>query len=137
MSSDPFVTTTAARGLGAGGAATRSGLFGGTTTIEDPPSLKRAGTGALELAGELHSKAEVGENALFIGAQGFFGDWGGELGTSMLDAKESWVHQTAALVRTCRDLHEQCSTTADNYTKTETANAETMSAASKTRSPFG
>ncbi|WP_369359056.1 hypothetical protein [Streptomyces sp. cg2] len=45
--------------------------------------------------------------------------------------------QTSALVRTCRDLHEQCTTTADNYTQTETANAGSMDAVSKSRSPFG
>ncbi len=136
MSSDPFVTATAARGQGAEGTQSRSGLFG-TTTIEDPASLKKAGTGALELAGKLHSDS-LADGALQMGGQGLIGEsWGGDLGGAMFDAKERWAQQTAALVRTCRDLHEQCTTTADNYTKTETANAETMDAVSKTRSPFG
>ncbi|MFH9419167.1 hypothetical protein [Streptomyces sp. NPDC017529] len=132
------MTTAAAQGTGPGpGATTRSGLFG-ETSIDDPGSLKKAGAGALELAGELNSKAGLADGALQIGGQDLIGDsWGGDLGGAMLEAKERWAKQTAALVRTCRDLHEQCTTTAENYTTTETANSETLAAVSKARSPLG
>ncbi|MFH8410542.1 hypothetical protein ACH4FX_38075 [Streptomyces sp. NPDC018019] len=134
MTANPPVATVSAQG---DGAVSRSGLLG-TTTIDDPGALKKAGAGALELAGELKSKEHIADGALHIGGQDLIGDsWGGELGNAMFEAKELWAKQSAALVQTCRDLHEQCTTTADNYTTTETANAESMHAVSKTRSPFG
>ncbi|MEW9517385.1 hypothetical protein [Streptomyces tubercidicus] len=137
MSSDPLATTTAAQGSGVGGATTRSGLFGDTSAIEDPQSLKKAGTGALGLAGELHTQSRVAEDSLHWPGQDLLGnDWGGDLGNAILQAEGRWAKQAAALVQTCRALHDQCTTTADNYTKTEAANTETMNAVSKTRSPF-
>ncbi|MET9293603.1 hypothetical protein [Streptomyces sp. NPDC003077] len=113
-----------------------SDLF--STKIDDPGSLRQAGAGALELAGELNSKKEGACSALHIGGMGMIGDsWGGELGNAIFEAKDRWAKQSDALVQVCRDLHAQCTSTADNYTKTETANTETMNALSKTRSPFG
>jgi len=113
------------------------GTLAGTTKVDDPASLKRAGSGALELAGTLHSASRHSDDTTGLAASGLEGvNWGGSLGSTLSQTLDTWHEQADALVRTCRDIHDKCTATADNYTNTESANTQNMSAV-RTQSPFG
>ncbi|UKY47802.1 hypothetical protein [Streptomyces inhibens] len=106
--------------------------------IEDPVSLRAAGTGALEMAGELHAKGNHGSEATSCAVAWFLDPfWFGELGGALLDVSERWEEQTKVLVGLCRDVHANCTETANNYTKAESANTETMKSVAPLHTPFG
>lgn len=112
-------------------------LLAGTTRIDDPASLKQAGHGALELAGSLNSASRYADDTTATAASALKGaNWSGSLGNAMSQALDTWHQQSHALVQTCRDIHAKCTATADNYTQTEAANADSMSAV-RQQSPFG
>ncbi|MCB5908241.1 hypothetical protein [Streptomyces pinistramenti] len=49
---------------------------------------------------------------------------------------ETWSDQVARLVRTCREIHAKCTTTADNYERSEHENAATFKSVPPS-TPFG
>ncbi|MET9293863.1 hypothetical protein [Streptomyces sp. NPDC003077] len=118
--------------------APNEGTGTGTTRLDDPESLKRSGNGANELAGLLktHSAAVDDETKSASGA--FKMDfWYGSLGVSIESVLSTWQSQTTALVNKCRDLHDKCVATSDNYLQSEHANVGAMKNVRPDDSPFG
>jgi hypothetical protein len=114
-----------------------SGKKSGTTRIDDPSSLERAGHNALELAGNLNSDAKLADDDTTFAASCLKGTyWYGSLGNAMDQVVDTWQAQSEALVRRCRSIHTKCAATADSYAKTETINTQNLSAA-RSQSPFG
>ncbi|MDI3422690.1 hypothetical protein [Streptomyces luteolus] len=109
----------------------------GTTQISDPQSLKKAGTGAGELAGRMKAIGASADTESQNAASAMKMDyWYGSLGVALEGALRTWQSQTDALVGKCRSLHDKCTQTADNYLTTETANAQGMNAIRPTLSDF-
>jgi hypothetical protein len=102
----------------------------GTTQVDDPSALNRAGQGALELGSALHSRGRISDDDVMIAASVAVGSefWSGELGNAITQMMELWDTQVGGLAATCRDIHTRCTTTANNYTRTEAANGDEMTA---------
>lgn len=98
----------------------------GTAHVEDPDQLRKAGTGARALAGDLKAKGERGAGALGMASQTFIGTRNPELSKALVKAHDRWEQQVSELRKLSLQVASNCITTADNLTTTETANSETM-----------
>ncbi|QRX91148.1 WXG100 family type VII secretion target [Streptomyces noursei] len=107
------------------------------TQINSPAKLRQAGNNSRELAGELNSKGRTAKEETVHAAAGLKGaSWDGRLGTAMEQAAKTWDDQVAQLVRTLREIHAKCTTTAANYERSEQENAAKFKSQPKT-TPFG
>ncbi|MDI3406465.1 hypothetical protein [Streptomyces cavernicola] len=127
---------TMAGGSGGGSGGVQSNGFSG---VNDPAALNRAGENAKELASLVHSKGDVGDDLEITAAAGSLsGDlWGGDLGVALLKSMETWDKQARRLTLICADIGEKCTTTAQNQTRTESANEAEMNSVRATLSDFG
>lgn len=110
--------------------------------IGNPGQLRKAGTGATEVAGETNTAGKHPVDETRDASHAFSShNWDGGLGGALADLVEIWSSQTAALVGKCRSLGAQCTDTADNYTSVETQNKAAIANAgakgSNSPSPFG
>lgn len=101
----------------------------GTTSIENPQSLRDAGGWAVQVSGRIraiggHPKKDT-ENA----AHSFSSSkWDGELGGALRTLADHWEKKSRKLAADCNSLGESCTRTADNYLKTEKENSDSQSA---------
>ncbi|MGW2028520.1 hypothetical protein [Streptomyces decoyicus] len=109
--------------------------------IGDPAQLRKAGTGATEIAGETNTAGKHSADETKDASTAFRStNWDGGLGGALTNLAEVWSSQTAALVGKCRSLGAQCTDTADNYTSVETQNKAAIANVAKgsnSSSPFG
>ncbi|MEU8992376.1 hypothetical protein AB0C98_39375 [Streptomyces sp. NPDC048558] len=124
---------TMSAGNGSGGVQTN-----GMSGVHDPAALNRAGQGATEMAAVVKSHGHVGGDERMWGAVGALsGDlWGGQLGVEISRTMESWDRQATKLNKLCQEIGTRCTTTAGNYTRTESANEQEMNAVRSSLSDF-
>ncbi len=120
-------------GGGAGGVQTN-----GMSGVQDPAALNRAGQASTEMASVVRSHGHVGSDERMWGAVGALsGDlWGGQLGVELSKTMESWDRQATKLQKLCQEIGTRCTTTAGNYTRTESANEQEMNAVRSSLSDF-
>lgn len=142
---DPAPRATTGGGHDSGGIQVMSagGDSGGVQTngmsgVQDPAALNRAGQGANEMASVVQSHGHVGDDERMWGAVGALsGDlWGGQLGVELSRTMESWDRQATRLKKLCQEIGTRCTTTAGNYTRTESANEQEMNAVRSSLSDF-
>jgi uncharacterized protein YukE len=109
----------------------------GATQINSPAKLRQSGNNSLEHAGELHTKGRSAKDETVLAATALKGaSWDGRLGRTMDQTAETWDAQVAGLVRTLREIHTKCTTTADNYERSDHENATNFQSVPKS-TPFG
>ncbi|MFI1733805.1 WXG100 family type VII secretion target [Streptomyces acidicola] len=120
-------------GGGSGGVQTN-----GMSGVQDPAALNRAGQASTEMAGVVQNHGHVGSDERMWGAVGALsGDlWGGQLGVELSKTMESWDRQATKLKKLCQEIGTRCTTTAGNYTRTESANEQEMNAVRSSLSDF-
>jgi hypothetical protein len=107
----------------------------GGTDIENPKSLKKAGNGAAEIAGETQTAGNHPVDETRAAARDFSADWSGGAGAALNNVAAVWSLQVEGLVGRCRGLSVQFGTTGGNYVEVESANTQTMKSVQP--SPFG
>ncbi|MEU0413969.1 hypothetical protein ABZ307_40175 [Streptomyces griseorubiginosus] len=107
----------------------------GGTDVDHPESLKKAGNGAAEIAGETRTAGDHPLDETRSAAKDFSADWSGGLGAALNSLASVWSLQVDGLVGRCRALSTQFGTTGGNYVEVESANTQTMKAVQP--SPFG
>ncbi|MFB7630608.1 WXG100 family type VII secretion target [Streptomyces sp. NPDC056149] len=109
----------------------------GAAQIDSPVKLRQSGNNSLELAGELRTKGRSAKEETAHAATALKGaSWDGELGNTMEQAAKAWDDQVARLAKQLREIHAKCTTTADNYERSERENAANFKSLPKT-TPFG
>ncbi|MYT33615.1 MULTISPECIES: hypothetical protein [unclassified Streptomyces] len=109
----------------------------GAAQINSPTKLRQSGNNSRELAGELNTKGRSAKDETVHAAAAFKGaSWDGRLGRAMEQTAKTWDDQVLRLVRTLRDIHTKCTTTADNYERAEQQNLANFKSLPKT-TPFG
>ncbi|MFF0624193.1 WXG100 family type VII secretion target [Streptomyces sp. NPDC004296] len=110
---------------------------GGVTQIGSTAKLRQSGNSSRDLAGELNTKGRSAKEETMHVASALKGaSWDGRLGSAMEQTAKTWDDQVARLVRTLREIHTKCTTTADNYERSEQENAANFRSLPKT-TPFG
>lgn len=113
----------------------------GRTEVRDPASLNKAGSGAIELAGDTQAAGRLPVDETEAAAKDFgSANWDGGLGAALAEVAGTWSSQTSALVSACRSLGMQFQATGNNYNSVETRNHALMTNVSKSApsaSPFG
>ncbi|GAU67492.1 putative glycosyl hydrolase [Streptomyces sp. NBRC 110611] len=113
----------------------------GDIELGDAAQLRKAGTGATEVAGETETAGKHPVDETRGASQSFRGGmWDGKLGTALDNLVEVWSSQTSALAGKCHSLGTRCMETAENYSSVETQNASAFSDVAKgthSPSPFG
>jgi hypothetical protein len=107
----------------------------GGTDVDDPASLKKAGNGAAEIAGETQTAGKHPVDETRAAARDFSADWSGGSGAALNRLAAVWSLQVEGLVGRCRDLSAQFGTTGGNYVEVESVNTQTVK--SVRPSPFG
>ncbi|MER6091053.1 WXG100 family type VII secretion target [Streptomyces bluensis] len=120
-------------GGGSGGVQTN-----GMSGVRDPAALNRAGQASTEMASVVQSHGHVGsDDRMWGGVGALSGDlWGGQLGAELSKTMESWDKQATKLKKLCQEIGTRCTTTAGNYTRTESANEQEMNAVRSSLSDF-
>ncbi|MDG4858540.1 hypothetical protein P8605_10315 [Streptomyces sp. T-3] len=127
-----------AMSAGGGGGVGPMQAGGGLSGVDDPAALNRAGQGAYQLGSLVQSNGRVGDDDQMIAATAALGAdfWGGELGLELMKTMEIWDKQAEKLSRTCAAIGDRCTTTANSYTTTESANDQEMSTLQRSLSDF-
>ncbi|MCL8016800.1 hypothetical protein [Streptomyces sp. AS02] len=105
------------------------------TEVENPESLKKAGNGAAEIAGETKTAGNHPVDETRAAARDFSADWSGGAGAALNRLAAVWSLQVEGLVGRCRDLSTQFGATRNNFVEVEAANTQTMKSVQP--SPFG
>ncbi|MFJ5673614.1 WXG100 family type VII secretion target [Streptomyces sp. NPDC093097] len=109
----------------------------GASRIDSPAKLRQSGNNSLELAGALRAKGRSAKDETVHAATALKGaSWDGDLGSTMEQTTKTWDDQIARLAKQLREIHAKCTTTADNYERTEHENAANFKSLPKT-TPFG
>ncbi|WP_327354518.1 hypothetical protein [Streptomyces sp. NBC_01304] len=111
---------------------------GGLSGVDDPAALNRAGQGAYQLGSLVQSNGRVGDDEQMIAATAALGAdfWGGQLGLELMKTMETWDKQAKKLSNTCAAIGDRCTTTANSYTTTESANDQEMSTLQRSLADF-
>ncbi|MEU1475555.1 hypothetical protein [Streptomyces sp. NPDC005760] len=107
----------------------------GGTDVAHPEALKKAGSGASEIAGETRTAGDHPLDETRSAATDFSADWSGGLGAALNSLASVWSLQVDGLVGRCRDLSAQFGTTGNNYVEVESVNTQTVKSVQP--SPFG
>lgn len=107
----------------------------GGTEVDNPESLRKAGNGAAEIAGETKTAGSHPVDETYAAAKDFSAEWSGGAGAALNRLASVWSLQVDGLVGRCRDLSAQFGATRNNYVEVESANTQTMRSAQP--SPFG
>ncbi|MFF0090880.1 hypothetical protein ACFYSF_13115 [Streptomyces canus] len=107
----------------------------GGTDVDNPESLKKAGNGAAEIAGETRTAGNHPLDETRSAATDFSADWSGGSGAALNHLASFWSLQVDGLVGRCRDLSRQFGTTGGNYVEVESVNTQTVKFVQP--SPFG
>ncbi|MFK4098835.1 hypothetical protein ACI2L1_01860 [Streptomyces sp. NPDC019531] len=105
------------------------------TDVDNPQSLRKAGNGAAEIAGETRTAGNHPLNETRSAATDFSADWSGGMGAALNRLASVWSLQVDGLVGRCRDLSTQFGTTGGNYVEVESVNTQTVKSVQS--SPFG
>ncbi|WP_327351432.1 hypothetical protein [Streptomyces sp. NBC_01304] len=132
------IRTMSAGGGPSGGPGVGVQAGGGLSGVDDPGALNRAGQGAYQLGSLVQSNGRVGDDDQMIAAAAALGAdfWGGELGFELMKTMETWDKQAQQLSRTCQAIGDRCTTTANSYTTTESANDQEMSTLQRSLADF-
>ncbi|WP_399085497.1 hypothetical protein ACGH2B_06615 [Streptomyces sp. BBFR2] len=109
------------------------------TEIDDPAELRKAGQGALDLAGETKKAGNRPLDETRAASQGFSqAEWDGGLGKALSELSETWSRQLNSLQADCVLLGGQCIDTSEAYSTVESTNSAVMgNAGREVNSPFG
>ncbi len=101
--------------------------------------LRKAGQGALDLAGETKKLGSRPLDETRAAAKGFSGaDWDGGLGKALGELSETWGRQVGSLQAECVLLGAQCVDTGNAYSSVESKNSSLMGHVDQGMdSPFG
>lgn len=108
------------------------------TDIGDPASLKKAGSGAIDLAGDTKMAGSRPIDETQAAAKDFSGgNWEGGLGKALTEVARTWARQSSALQASCVEMGNQFRETSNNYSSGEEENVSVIQRVESERSPFG